>query len=186
MEKCYEQYGQIQPTTAGYWDCMCDMLRDATWLGRVGNHIKVPRIFVRCSVHWQNTHVTPNVVRLMCFVDTQPNGAFPTLAQMFRVTTAPFTCYVQPIQWLYRERFIPLWDKTASCAANYGGTALGNDAYTLWEYDESVDIDVTYKGNAGAVSDLSTNAIHLFMITEDASGVELPYVEYWTRVLYTD
>jgi len=186
--KCYEQYGAWRPLAAGSWECCNDMSQGYSWRDRIGSQVRILHISLRADIVWGNAVASRNVLRTMIFIDTQPNGVTATMAEMFWVPAAAiYLEWPQPIYWLYKDRFLPIYDKAWSSSLSYGGAAVGGDKYSHIEFEKDVDFVTNYKGNAGTIADISNNAVMLFAYCSDAvTGANTPYFNWWSRVLYTD
>lgn len=184
--KCYEQYGAWRPVNTGHWECMNDISQGLTWSNRIANQVQIKHVSMRGYAYWGNNHTNPGDMRIMVFLDKQCGGTTPTLAEMFFVNSATYLTWAEPIYWLYRDRFIPLYDMPLSTSVSYGGANVGNDSNHYLDFEMDCNIVTQFKSNTGTVSDIVGNALFLWAYAPDALGVETPFFNWWTRVLYTD
>lgn len=186
--KCYEQYGNWRPLNTGHWECMNDMVMGLTWRDRIGSQVRIKQVSVRADIAWPNSVASRNVLRTMVFLDRQCGGVTPTLAEMWWTPgSSTLLQSASPIYWLYRDRFIPMYDKSWSSSMSYGGAAVGADPFQFLDFTVDCDIVTNFKSNTGTVADIVGNALFLYAYTSDSAvGSNTPYFNWWTRVLYTD
>ena len=111
----------------------------------------------------------------------------PALADMFLATSTNYAAFCEPFYWEYKDRFIPIFDKSVSMSSDYGGSGVGNDANYLIDFSADVDIPTYYSGNLGTYADILRNTLWCFWIGNASVGsVNAPDVNNWCRVLYTD
>jgi len=185
--KCYEQYGSWRPDNTGSWECLNDIAPGYTWRDRIGSQVHIQKVIMRAIIVWGNAHTSVSNVRTIIFLDKQCKGINPTHAEMWWTVTPAYMEWPQPFYWIYKDRFIPVYDKAHSVSLSYGGANVGNDKYQYIDFETDCNIITNYKGSAGTVADIADNGIFLYAYTTDAAAsVNLPYLNWWTRILYTD
>lgn len=124
-----------------------------------------------------NGAATATLVRVMLVLDTQPNAAAPTIANILETTGG---LYVDAFRNLSnRKRFIILKD----------------DKQVLDSDDQYNNIDcykqfnpgfktVYNSGNAGTIADITTNALYLVAISDEATNT--PSVNMYYRIRFID
>lgn len=161
---------------------------------RVGSKILVRSINIRgavladlASALTASNNAPPQTVRMVVYVDKQPNGATITATDLLE-TASVFS----PIALANRDRFLILKDKYFNIGAvNVPATA--NTAYYggqpqqhVFKWFKKCRIPVTYGTNAGTIADIKTNAIGVFLYGGAASGVADAAASMYVRVRFSD
>jgi len=184
--KCYDQSGAWRPDNVGIWGCLNDISPGYTFKDRIGSQVFLRKIELYASISWGNAHTSLSQIRIMMFLDRQCKGVNPTLAEMFSTVTTTYLEF-EPFNWLYMDRFIPIYDENFAVSLSYGGASVGNDPTQYIKFSADLGIVTNYKGTAGSVTDIADNGIFLYAYANDATGsVNVGYFNWWTRLLYND
>lgn len=155
---------------AGTMDALNLMAQGDTDVDRNGISIKCQSFKIK---GWVAMHAsaTVNQIRLIAFVDHQPNGASPAVSDVLEATDVK-----SPYNTGRHGRFTFLFDKFITL-----------DTYhPIVKFDEYVPLDMhTYfDGTTGSITDANKNVIQFLQLS--TSTVNLPDVHYYSRVRYTD
>lgn len=167
--------------------------RGADYNQRIGRKITVRSIYARGSVYIQpaenaelqaavNVISKPQVVRMIIFIDAQPNGVAPVRADV--LTEAEPSSQLNPNN---RDRFKIIKDKlfafdpyylTNAVAAPGAGVlaanmSFGRTIYTVKAYKKT-NIETIYnENNNGTIGDINTNALYVMFIGSHANAATL-------------
>lgn len=137
--------------------------QDDTQSGRTGRKITIKRIQIRGQVRLPTTTTAANSadkIRLVFLVDTQTNGANPTIGTVFETTD--INAYMNMAN---SSRFRVLLDKTFTVVASAGGAPTGAPAFgevlRAWTWYKKCDIPIEYDNSAttGALTTQRSNNI---------------------------
>lgn len=140
---------------------------------RDGNQVRIKSIQLKIAGEI-NASATSTRLRCILVIDKQANGVAPTLANILSLNTA----YIDSFRDLdFRKRFVILRDFTMLLDSNNEQAQM--DVY------KKVDIKVVYDAsNNGDITDISTNSIFMFFVSDEA--VNLPTVTSSYRIRYID
>jgi len=143
---------------------------------REGTQIHIKSIQVRLRTEFNAADASAGPVRFVLIQDKQPNGAAPTVANIYYTTTANAIDSLRNLD--NRKRFKILADRTYVMSQN-GTPGYSDDIFF------KKPITVQYNsGNAGVVSDISTNSLYILVASDQA--VNGPFVAFYARVRFTD
>ncbi len=121
-----------------------------------------------------NTSATSSHVRLIFFIDKQPSGVAPIVAQLLDTQSV-----VSFRNLDNRKRFVILKDFVVTLS-NVGAT---KNAYR--DHYRDLDMRTIYNdANLGTIFDIESNALYLIMFSNEATNT--PTVERATRVRFID
>lgn len=143
---------------------------------REGTQIHIKSIQVRFRTEFNAADASAGIVRFVLFQDLQPNGAAPTVGNVYFTTTANAVDALRNLD--NRKRFRILADRTHIVSPN-GNSGYQEDIYL------KKPIMVQYNaGNAGVVSDISTNSLYVLTCSDQAANG--PFIAWYARVRFTE
>lgn len=151
-------------------------------LNRIGDRVIIKKVGLRFSMTPTDTTDDGDVVRIILLVDHQPNGANPAVLDILQTADEQSFRQIKSL-----KRFTFLMDKYVSWSVNSRGTgadptvfAVDRTAFTFWR---DLNLECEYDGNGATITSISTNAIHMFAISNQANDTTI----LWSsRVSYTD
>jgi len=157
---------------------------------RTGNHLTMTNISVHGDI-WMSAAANLAVadatfnddVRVILAYDKQANGAvITTLTDI--LTTANINSF-RNMNTL--ERFVILKDKRIKIGCGATSTGAGNATRfstgpTTFKFNKKVALPVDYAGTTGAIADIKTGALYMFLISENGQSS----CDLWTRIKYLD
>lgn len=160
---------------------------------RIGRNIMVKSIHVK----WKLTGAPHNetaasfspgaIIRVIIFVDNQPNGELASVPGDFLVASAPGKYPLAHLNMANSARFRVLFDKRY-CVAN--ANADDRSGWKFIVYDETyqkMNLKITYSNTStGTISDIETNAIYAYVISDIIDGDNLPVLEMNARIRFVD
>ena len=145
---------------------------------RVGNNIRLKSIEfrIRFQTNTAGAGLTDGgIIRMMLFIDKQPNGALFTNTELFAATTATLISNSPLNPNNSGSRFIML--KQWNFAINVFGGATNVPGQKMIVYHrrfKNNGIKVQYNnGNAGTIADITHNAVHLIMLSSQQADFPL-------------
>lgn len=179
--------------------CLNTMALGTDYNLRIGRKILIKSILIR-GVTWFQPSALPyqsTSVRIMLVLDKQANGSDPTIDQILELYSVGAGTRLElvttaPLNLNYRDRFVILTDKVFTMTlATLKTTAGTSDNSQLvkktWKiYKKNLSIDTTYSGTTGAISDLTTNALHLIFINPDPIANSTVFTHYTQRLRFYD
>lgn len=163
---------------------------------RIGRKITTTSIFIRGFVRVQSTlntnFVSPlagssQLCRFILFVDYQPNGVLPTVAQVLKESLPSSQLNINS-----RDRFKILKDKTwAFDPVVYNTTATQavcsfNRTIIPFKCYKKCKIETVFNADAGSVADITTGAICMLVIGSTGSANDDANFVVSTRCRYID
>lgn len=140
---------------------------------RIGNQVTNKYIKCKGDVTFPDS---TNKVRVLLLQDKQPNGAFPTIGDLFTFTTQPIVSFLTPDS---KARFNVLRDKV------YSGGSQGPTSRPLDWYVPLKNTRTVYSAAGDSIVAIRTNAYYLVAIS-DSTVVPNPVVNLACRIAYTD
>lgn len=134
---------------------LCTIQQGTSDVTRVGNVIRVRRL--KMKGFWSAG--VAEICRLVVLWDMQPNGAAPSIGDIF-VTATPnvTTCFNHDTVSGYGgARFQVLFDRTSTLEPD--DTTTGTTDYVTVSFDKKMNKIVRFDGNAGTVADMVTGNI---------------------------
>lgn len=178
--------------TTGTFTLLNGLQQGSDFTNRVGRKVMWKSLYVRFLVQHDRTSagagagVSPNSsVRIIIIHDMQTNGATPTVAALLNSanTTAPLNLD-------NRDRFKVLMDKFyAMPGVSKTATDInsaGNTAFTIKKYRKINFETIFNSGTSGAVADINSGAVWLFIIGDQASGDNCSTVNGSVRMRFAD
>jgi len=147
---------------------------------RIGNHLMIKSIQYNLMFGVGSTCIANNitdVMRVMCVIDTQPNGANFTPADLFETvdtSTAAkaVAAALSPLNLKQRKRFLVIKDTFLEMDAGHGN---GN----LEHFYKKLSIDVEFNNVNGTIGSIAKNAPFLVIISThfpgDATATNFPH-----------
>lgn len=147
---------------------------------RVGASIRMKNIFIRYRVSYNVSGDNNQAVRVIVFVDKQSNGSITTVTDLLETAD-----YLSPLDHLQGKRFHVLCDEMHSLYA--GGNGIYNKCFIDLEQTEQTKAlgHVEYKGTAGTIADVNTNAVYILFISSQATA-NYPAYDVYSRIKYID
>jgi len=149
-----------------------------TFYQRQGNQITMKSLNVvfACSLA---AAADSGLVRYLVILDSQPNKAYPAIADVLQTNDAGTFLFDSQVCMLNRSRFTVLRDKIFELDS--GNTQIQN----VHEYIPLNSVKATYAASAGTIGDLSTNSI-LLMAFYALCGTAPVFKLCSTRLRYYD
>ncbi len=140
---------------------------------RDGRVIRMKSIQITLT-YFINSNATLTFIRILVFIDKQPNEATPTITQLLDTSSI-----VSFRNLDFRKRFIILKDDIVAMTIQ-GANRLGS-----WKYYKQIDAKTQYDADTtGTIADITTNAIFLMLVSSE--GTNLPNVTRVSRVRFID
>ena len=158
---------------------LCGIIQGAGPNQRIGRKIRVVGIVIRGCFATANVQGPATVWTLDVIRDKQCNGVVPTAAQIYTVGT-DFTSLPNPYEetrFQFLHRFQQL---------NLGANSLIGEAVSAVSKSIKCNFTVEYKDSTGAVSDLTSDNLVLFMNPGPGQTTSFAGLKNFFRVLYTD
>lgn len=160
------------PTTSGTFNLLNGLQQGDDANTREGNRVKMGSIYIKGTM--TNSDATSNQIRMVLFIDTQPNGAAPTEALLFQDNVAPENGALIEANSHRRFKILKDWHFNLSATAQSGDTRI-------IKYFKKLYGEVLYTGNVGDITDISKNSLYLYMTSTDASGGIVSSLDYRMR-----
>lgn len=143
---------------------------------REGTQIFIKSIQVRLRSEFNALDASAGPMRFVIIQDKQPNGAAPTVGNIYSTATAGVIDALRNLD--NRKRFKILADRTYVMSQN-GTPGFQDDIYL------KKPITVQYNsGNAGVVSDISSNSVYILVASDQAANG--PFTAFYARVRFTE
>lgn len=149
-----------------------NLVQGDTNVTRDGNQVKWLNISARCSLRSNTSATTGTSFRFMLVLDKQPNGAIYTVADLLE--------NVDPSSGIEKNnalRFKVLSSKYLAVNPN------GRDRYN-WTIFKKLNFKTRYQSNAGTIADISTNALSVMVISDQATNT--PNFQAFFRLRFID
>lgn len=129
----------------------------------------------------------PQCVRMIVYIDKQPNGADPAAGDLLNDGANVFS----PMNLANRDRFVIVKDiiKTigpVASTATAGQVGFGGEGVKLVKFYKKCRIPVTYGGTTSGIASIKTNAIGVLFIGGNATGELDSNFNGYLRFRYTD
>jgi len=184
--------------TTGTFQLLCVPTRGDDMNQRNGRKIMLRSFYIKGSVesNWAanpsaaTVQIPSQEVTMIVFMDYQPNGALPTVADL--LTTATSNAHLNLNN---RDRFKVLCTKTweigpisvVSTATQAVSNTAGNQLFKVRVYKKIRQEMVFNAGNTGTITDINSGALYMFWIGSSAASATLAAsAGIATRVRYTD
>lgn len=186
--------GTINVHNGGVFSLLACPMLGTDFTARIGRKITLKSVYVRGMAQSQvgttdaATNSSAQQLRMILFIDFQPNGAAPATTDLLR-TAAP----ASQLQLNNRDRFKILSDKIfivdpymfSSTAGSTFATAC-NQAKNVKVY-KKINQEVIFNStNGGTIADITSGALYMFWIGTVASGANDSIFVGSTRVRYVD
>lgn len=165
------------------------------YTNRIGRKTLIRSIFIRGWVEPEIAATAPIITsapaglyRMIIFVDNQPNGATPTVADLLNSATPSAMLNLDN-----RDRFRIFKDKTythgpitsitAATVAQYGADNVTKNVKVYMKTSIETVFDST---NGGTIADINSGALYMFWIGETAASVNDGNAFLSTRIRFTD
>lgn len=143
---------------------------------REGTQIHIKSIQMRIRTEFNSGDASAGAVRVVLVQDKQANGAAPTVANIYATTTAVAVDALRNLD--NRKRFKILADRTYIMSPN------GDSGYQDDIYLKKPIVTQYNSGNAGVVSDISSNSLYILIASDQAANG--PFVAFYARVRFTE
>lgn len=173
-QKLKDVTASITPAPAGVLDLLNGMNKGDNINNREGQQIKTMSILFRATINI-NSLATATAVRIMLVVDSQPNGAAFTVANLLENTVQVIQ---SPINIGNKRRFLVLFNKVLTLSINGRRKAYFN-------YFKKVMLKTVFNnGNAGDETDITTNTIYFVAFSDESANQ--PTINYYSRIRFVD
>lgn len=135
---------------------------------RVGDRIRMKHLDLRYSATQAGTGTGSQCIRVIIFVDRQPNGAAPSATQLFLDTTAGEE-YVSPFNINGSKRYKILYDKFHDIQ-RVGGATDTRSVVSKNKQKIKINMPVVYNGTTSGIASINTNALYCAIVGDQASG----------------
>lgn len=139
---------------------------------RTGQSVKFVSNFIRFYIT-QNGAATTTQVRLIMFMDRQPNSAGPGTTSLL----ADSTNILSPLQIGNSKRFRVMFDRLIRLDTNKLNAEV--KLYRKLRFHTEFNT-----GNAGTIADITTNSLYVMMIADQ--NTNQPTISFWSRVRFID
>jgi len=123
-----------------------------------------------------------DVLRIIWFIDKQPNGAAPTTAELLAAAEP-----TSPLNLNYRHRFNILCDEFIPIdpfTTDAGSLlATGGPNTKAGEFYRKLNFQSVYNGTAGTIGAISTNSLYMFYILDNSDSCAF---KYYNRIRFDD
>lgn len=176
--------------SAGIGVTLCEPPQDTSDSGRIGRKVTVKSIQHRIWFSLGTTQVANAAyypVRIIIYIDKQPNGAFNSLTDLLEfqgntnASDAMKRC-LSPLKLANSDRFQVLKDMVYEVDAGHG---YGQHV----QHYKKVSFNTTWTGTAGGVANIESNALNMIVLSANYSGgtaTNSPIFNHYTRVRYID
>jgi hypothetical protein len=172
----------VTPTSSGQVTPLNDLNQGTTVSSRLGNQVRFLELeYAGCS----NTLCTAGYdeIRLVIFVDRQPESLLPTPAELLCVVS-PRSCFNPD---LVGNQDQPRFKILANhyLTVNNPGPFTATQGYASQPVSGRIRLDFTstYVGNAGTYADLQTNGLYcLTVAASSATGINLDFCLKFVRM----
>lgn len=184
-----------QVNTAGSMILLCNPQQGADMNARIGRQITVKSIYVRgyvrsfCSTLNASAVSSPSqLCRMILIYDAQPNGALPIVTDILNAAHPS-----SHLNLNNRDRFKILADKTycidpmtlPAGGLPVNATGVGVQCRLVKKF-KRCNLNVTFNGSTGNISDINTGAILMMWIGNAVGSTNHCIAELSTRVRYSD
>jgi len=167
----------------GNWTRHCftgPIVQGTTTETRVGNKIKLKRLFIRG--YMVNNRGTPvdSMIRLIIFRAKQPNNALQTEDLLFQDGADINT----PRMMEHKKRFKVYFDQTFTMKAS---TDVSTQIFLPVKINIPLNSVATYNGVTGGYTDMERNGVYLLICsTTNTGSANVPSFQFYSRVTYYD
>lgn len=148
---------------------------------RIGRQVNLESIHLRVfGLINPIANPTGDYLRTMIIVDSQPNGAAPTVADILEGSNI-----TSQLNLNNRDRFTTLYNNIQPIEAftfTAGALTGGSPCPTLEQVYQDIDIDTTFSSNGSTIASINTNSVYILLITLNSSL----NVSYNSRIRFTD
>lgn len=157
-------------------------------VARIGDRIFMKSIEVRCN--YTNNSVFGYIVRTLIVLDTESHGTLATVGGILGAIGSRLSTMSFPDRNT-RYRFRILADHTTvmnpSIAYNSGTPELvGNFTTAHWHKFLKLNRSCEFIANNGDYTDIGKNNIYLVFISNTTNALGAPYVDFESRIRFTD
>lgn len=176
VKQCMEQMLELKhsPTAvainpllaAGQFISPCLLVQGSSAVTRIGQQIKARSLSFHCLIQ-SPAAMASDVIRVIAFVDRQPNGALPNVLDIMTTSTPPSSYNMDKVDHLgHRFRFKVLLDKTYE-VFNSAATVTTRQVPCFFEL--KLNHIIHYQSNAGTIADLLSNNIGILVTTNSGN-----------------
>lgn len=154
---------------------------------RVGQSVSIRTLEIRAQGWVTATTGVVNMCRALLVLDKQTNGAAPTaITDILQANNV-----LSPRNLGNRRRFKILWDKLFMLGGVLNGAGTGSSVPEQKVFKSYIKfrrpiIEEFNTGNAGDVTDITSNSIYLLLVGNIAAGATDANLTYYIRMRYTD
>lgn len=188
--------GTVQVNTTGAFNLLHIPVLGTDYTARIGRKTLIKSVYIRGRVTHEATNaqqvvasVQPQHVRMILFVDKQPNGAAPAVTDVLN-TAEP----ASQLNLNNRDRFMILKDKNWWLGSYYLNNTNGTSAAMcdrggyVFKVFKKCGIETIFNGtNGGTIADINSGALFMFWIGSTAAGANSDAnAQLSTRVRFID
>jgi len=135
----------------------------ATSYNRIGSKILIKSIDVRFQLYLAGSAPANVACRYMIVYDHQPNGAFPTIANILSDNIGGATNFLSQINMANRSRFVVLRDRMIAFQAGSDGTRICKEFI-------KTKLETQYSATTGAIGDITSGALYLLAFASTSAA----------------
>lgn len=172
--------GTVQVNTTGAVSNLFAPQKGTDFQERIGRKTVLKSIFIRGTISTEIARTTNTdaavefqYCRMLIGIDYQPNGAVPTIDEIFAVNNDPLS----HLDLNQRDRFRIIWDKhwvfdpykfNKTATQSYASTT---NQVKCFKYYKKLNLETIFNaGNAGTVADISSGALWMCWIGSGVAG----------------
>lgn len=144
---------------------------------REGDQVKFTSLNIKYWVSF-NPAAAFSFVRIMLILDKQPNKSLPLIDDILQDVSSGNMATVTPLQNDNKRRFRNLYDKTLKLSPSSNATTQYREKYM------KLDTRTLYSGNAGDISDITTNSFLFVFLSNEV--LAFPSLTSYIRMRYVD
>ncbi len=142
---------------------------------RDGNQVRLKSIHIKGFLK-QADNDARTIIRLVVVLDKQTNQAQATFSDIYADNTVG-DAVISPRNIDNMRRFNILWDKIITLDTDSSGLKAFN-------FYKKLNIPLRYDGNAGDITDLTSNSIQFIQVSDE--GTNLPLITFSARLRFVD
>lgn len=142
---------------------------------RVGEQIKLTSLYFKYTLE-ANANAVNTFTRILIIQDMQTNGAIYTAADVFENSSGNADI-VSPLNLKNKYRYRILYDKIHNFQDT--GRKTAQDSFY-----KSIQMLIRYKSNNGDITDLSSNSLSIYLVSNQATNT--PSINYSMRLRFVD
>lgn len=186
------QTQDYQVDNVGSFTLLCNPVLGSDFNERIGRKVVTRNLYIKGAISTAPSTVIPNTntnrqhVRMILFVDLQPNAATPVVTDLLNTATPS-----SHLNLNNRDRFRVIADKEYVLdpyvvdLAVYGAASTCNQVKYVKKYKRWSQEIIFNATNGGTIADITSGAMYMFWIGDQAPGAASIFTGA-TRVRYVD